>query len=105
MGAANRRAETARFFAEDPERITRAVQVIEDLHVQRYSPSKVFVRKWLSDEEATAELTAMGPGVLAMVFDNYDNLWHEDRNIFVQVIENVGREQRTSSNPHAWTDC
>ena len=58
--------------------------VFEDLDVRRYNPSKGFVQTWRSDEEATAELTAMGPGVLAMVFDNYDNLWHEDQNIFVE---------------------
>jgi hypothetical protein len=66
-------------------------------HVEgaRWNSGRVFGREWLSEEEVTARLSEMGPGVLAVVHEKLEpnTVTGQDRTVFVRVVENIGSEE------------
>ena len=90
-----RKAETMRFFAAHPEAMAPARQTISRLNI--YGPNYAPAPKkgWLAPDEVTAQLTAIGPGVMALVHQALrpNTISGEDRSPFVRVIESVGDEQ------------
>ena len=90
-----RSAETMRFFAAHPGMMAPARQTIARLNVHGPNYGGAPARGWLPPDVVTDRLTAMGPGVLALVYKGMQLSTQgcDDRSALVRVIANVGDQR------------
>ena len=97
-----RRAESVKYFKDHPERIISVRQTIykvEGMFHMREPPYSGYILP--PTDEVAARLTAMGPGILALVDDAIEpnaynpGVFRGFRTPFVRVVENIGSEQDT----------
>jgi hypothetical protein len=89
-----RRADTEKSFQEDPARLAASRAILANLlrHQTRSIDSTPPEKRQAAEDEDVRRLIAIGPGVLAPVFDEFDINTHtwKDRTPHVQVIEALG---------------